>query len=106
MLRPLRRPHRLPDPRRAGCAAGRRALAADDFPPQRARAVRPPGRQWIGEMIDAVIDESLRGDEVRMDAADARGHERAARLHVRAGLPRAGAPASARDDARSSCCAA
>ena len=39
-------------------------------------------------MIGAVIDESLRTGAVRMDDADARGHERAARLHVRARLRR------------------
>jgi dGTPase len=43
-------------------------LVERDFPAIVAARFGPPGPHWIGEMIEAVIDESLRGDEVRMDA--------------------------------------
>jgi dGTPase len=42
-------------------------LAEGDFPPHLLERLGPPGRQWIGELITAVIDESLRSGEVRMD---------------------------------------
>jgi dGTPase len=42
-------------------------LAEPDFPPHLIERLGPPGRQWIGELITAVIDESLRSGEVRMD---------------------------------------
>jgi len=41
-------------------------LTADDFPPLVQQRFGPPGKVWIGEMIDAVIDESLRGGSVHM----------------------------------------
>jgi dGTPase len=42
-------------------------LAEGDFPPHLLERLGPPGRQWIGELITAVIDESLRSGEVQMD---------------------------------------
>jgi dGTPase len=42
-------------------------LAEADFPPHLIERLGTPGRQWIGELITAVIDESLRSGEVRMD---------------------------------------
>ncbi|HVM30422.1 MAG TPA: HD domain-containing protein [Candidatus Limnocylindrales bacterium] len=42
-------------------------LSADDFPPRTRERFGPPGRVWIDAMINAVIDESLVADEVRMD---------------------------------------
>jgi dGTPase len=42
-------------------------LAEPDFPPHLLERLGPPGRTWIGELITAVIDESLRSGEVRMD---------------------------------------
>lgn len=44
-------------------------LGPRDFPGAVERRFGPPGKRWIGEMIESVIEESLRGDEVRMDAA-------------------------------------
>jgi dGTPase len=43
-------------------------LEPDDFPTRALDRFGPPGRIWIDEMINAVIDESLRSNEVRMDA--------------------------------------
>jgi dGTPase len=54
--------HDALDARRAG------VLAEDDFPPHLLERLGPPGRLWVGELITAVIDESLRSGEVRMDA--------------------------------------
>ena len=42
-------------------------LSPDDFPARALDRFGPPGREWIEEMITAVIDESLRTGEVRMD---------------------------------------
>lgn len=42
-------------------------LTERSFPAVVAARFGPPGTPWIGEMIEAVIEESLRGDEVRMD---------------------------------------
>jgi dGTPase len=42
-------------------------LSQEDFPARALERFGPPGREWIGEMISAVIDESLRTGEVRMD---------------------------------------
>ena len=42
------------------------------FPPAVLERFGEPGREWIGAMINAVIDESLRTGAVRMDDADAR----------------------------------
>ena len=47
-------------------------LAEGDFPAAVAERFGPPGGAWIGEMIDAVIDESLASGEVRMDRRHAR----------------------------------
>jgi dGTPase len=44
-------------------------LAARDIPARALERFGPPGRIWIDEMINAVIDESLASGEVRMDAA-------------------------------------
>ena len=43
-------------------------LEPEDFPERALRRFGEPGRLWIDEMINAVIDESLRTGEVRMDA--------------------------------------
>jgi len=43
-------------------------LSPTDFPSRALERFGLPGRLWIGEMIDAVIEESLRSGEVRMDA--------------------------------------
>lgn len=43
-------------------------LSPEDFPPRALERFGPPGRVWIDEMINAVIDESLASGEVRMDA--------------------------------------
>jgi dGTPase len=43
-------------------------LSADDIPRKALERFGPPGREWIDEMINAVIDESLTSGEVRMDA--------------------------------------
>jgi dGTPase len=43
-------------------------LSEPDFPPHLLERLGPPGREWIGELITAVIDESLRSGEVVMDA--------------------------------------
>ncbi len=43
-------------------------LAEADFPPHLIERLGQPGRLWIGELITAVIDESLRSGTVRMDA--------------------------------------
>jgi len=43
-------------------------LGDGDFPPHLLERLGPPGRQWIGELITAVIDESLRAGTVGMDA--------------------------------------
>ena len=43
-------------------------LEPDDFPPRALDRFGEPGRVWIDEMITAVIDESLRSGEVRMDS--------------------------------------
>jgi dGTPase len=42
-------------------------LEPDDFPARALERFGEPGRVWIDEMINAVIDESLRSGEVRMD---------------------------------------
>ena len=42
-------------------------LSETDFPPHLIERLGPPGRLWIGELITAVIDESLRRGEVVMD---------------------------------------
>ncbi len=44
-------------------------LAPDSFPPAVLERFGEPGRAWIGEMIEAVIDESVRVGQVEMDAA-------------------------------------
>jgi dGTPase len=41
-------------------------LALDEFPPATRRRLGEPGRRWIGDMITAVIDESLRAGVLRM----------------------------------------
>jgi dGTPase len=43
-------------------------LIEDDFPASTRERFGPPGRLWVGEMIDAVIEQSLAGDHVQMDA--------------------------------------
>jgi dGTPase len=43
-------------------------LSADEIPPRALERFGPPGRVWIDEMINAVIDESLRTGRVQMDA--------------------------------------
>lgn len=42
-------------------------LAADDMPARALDRFGPPGRVWVDEMINAVIDHSLATGEVRMD---------------------------------------
>jgi dGTPase len=42
-------------------------LTFDSFPPAVSRRFGDPGRRWIGEMITAVIDESMAAGKVRMD---------------------------------------
>lgn len=42
-------------------------LAADSFPAAVLARFGEPGRVWVGEMIDAVLEHSLRLGEVRMD---------------------------------------
>jgi dGTPase len=42
-------------------------LAADSFPPEVLARFGEPGRVWVGEMIDAVLEHSLQYGEVRMD---------------------------------------
>jgi dGTPase len=42
-------------------------LAPSDFPAEVAARFGEPGRAWIGEMIEAVIEHSLDSGEVRMD---------------------------------------
>ncbi|CAN5577029.1 deoxyguanosinetriphosphate triphosphohydrolase [soil metagenome] len=44
-------------------------LQPDEFPPAMRDRFGPPGSPWIGGMIDAVIEGSLEGGEVRMDQA-------------------------------------
>ena len=44
-------------------------LEPDDFPPRVIERFGEPGREWIGAMIGAVIDESLRTGALRMEAA-------------------------------------
>jgi dGTPase len=44
-------------------------LSFADFPQPVRQRFGEPGRLWIGEMITAVIDESVASGEVRMDAA-------------------------------------
>jgi dGTPase len=43
-------------------------LEPDDFPARALERFGPPGREWVDEMINAVIDESLRSGKVQMDA--------------------------------------
>jgi dGTPase len=43
-------------------------LTLESFPPEVQRRFGEPGRRWIGEMITAVIDESMAVGEVTMDA--------------------------------------
>ena len=43
-------------------------LAPGSFPPSVLERFGSPGRAWIGEMIEAVVEHSLRVGEVRMDA--------------------------------------
>ncbi len=43
-------------------------LSPEEIPAAALERFGPPGRVWIDEMINAVIDESLRSGEVRMDA--------------------------------------
>jgi dGTPase len=45
-----------------------RVLSPKDFPARALDRFGPPGREWIDEMISAVIDESMRTGDVRMDA--------------------------------------
>ncbi len=42
-------------------------LAADSFPRPVLSRFGEPGRAWVGEMIEAVLEQSLRVGEVRMD---------------------------------------
>jgi dGTPase len=42
-------------------------LSFDSFPAAVRQRFGEPGRRWIGEMITAVIDESMNSDSVRMD---------------------------------------
>jgi len=42
-------------------------LAADAFPRAALARFGEPGRAWVGEMIEAVLEHSLRVGEVRMD---------------------------------------
>ena len=85
-VRALRRSDRLPHPRRPRCAARRRARGRS-FPPTCVSASASPGAQ-----LDRRDDRRRHRElacwwaSVTMDTLDARGHERAARLHVRAGL--------------------
>ncbi len=44
-------------------------LAVDSFPASVRQRFGEPGRGWIGEMISAVIDESMQAGEVSMDPA-------------------------------------
>jgi dGTPase len=44
-------------------------LSTADFPNRALQRFGPPGREWIDEMITAVIEESLRTGVVQMDAA-------------------------------------
>ncbi len=44
-------------------------LAADSFPPAVLKRFGEPGRAWIGEMIEAVIDYSVQVGHVEMDEA-------------------------------------
>jgi dGTP triphosphohydrolase len=44
-------------------------LQPDSFPPAVLARFGAPGRVWIGEMIEAVVDHSVRVGEVRMDDA-------------------------------------
>lgn len=44
-------------------------LRGDEFPPSVIARFGEPGRAWVGSMITAVIDESLRTGAVRMDPA-------------------------------------
>jgi dGTPase len=43
-------------------------LTQEDFPRSTQERFGVPGRLWVGEMIDAVIEQSLTGDHVHMDA--------------------------------------
>ena len=43
-------------------------LSFESFPAAVSRRFGEPGRRWIGEMITAVIDESMAAGEVRMDS--------------------------------------
>ncbi len=43
-------------------------LAVDSFPHAALERFGPPGRGWIGEMIDSVVEHSLRSGRVEMDA--------------------------------------
>ena len=43
-------------------------LSPDDFPVRALDRFGPPGRTWIDEMISAVVEESLRTGDVRMDS--------------------------------------
>jgi len=43
-------------------------LAERDLPAAVTERLGPPGKRWISAMIEAVIEESLRGETVRMDA--------------------------------------
>ena len=43
-------------------------LVPDSFPPSVLERFGTPGRAWIGEMIEAVVEHSLQVGEVRMDA--------------------------------------
>jgi dGTPase len=53
--------HDALDAQRAGI------LSETDFPPNTLHRFGEPGRLWVGEMIDAVTEESLRTGIVRMD---------------------------------------
>jgi dGTPase len=44
-------------------------LRPDAFPPSVTERFGQPGREWVGAMIGAVIDESLRAGALRMDEA-------------------------------------
>jgi dGTPase len=43
------------------------ALSIEDLPPRALERFGEPGRRWVGEMIEAVIDHSLESRQVAMD---------------------------------------
>ena len=62
-------------------------LSPDDFPVRALDRFGPPGRTWIDEMISAVVEESLRTGEVRIDSPTLEVMTELRNLHVRARLP-------------------